>query len=146
MRQKGFTLIELLVVIGILTLLLLITLVAVNPARQFAQSNNTRRQSDVSNILSAINQYTVDHKGVLPTGMNATVKIISKANLDLCSSLVPTYIAALPVDPLTNGGAAVSDCTSNYNTNYQVVAGPSTRITVSAPATELGVSTIAVTR
>jgi prepilin-type N-terminal cleavage/methylation domain-containing protein len=33
--QKGFTLIELLVVIGIVGILLSITLVAINPARQF---------------------------------------------------------------------------------------------------------------
>ncbi len=41
-QQKGFTLIELLVVIGILTVLLSIVLVAINPARQFSQANNTK--------------------------------------------------------------------------------------------------------
>ena len=49
-RQTGFTLIELLVVIGILAVLLAIVLIAINPARQFAQ-NNTQRASDVNAIL-----------------------------------------------------------------------------------------------
>ena len=67
--QKGFTLIELLVVIGILAVLLAITLIAINPAKQFAQANNTQRSSDVNAILNAINQYMADNKGVLPAGI-----------------------------------------------------------------------------
>ncbi len=51
--QKGFTLIELLVVIGILAILLAIVLIAINPARQFAQANDTKRESDVHTILNA---------------------------------------------------------------------------------------------
>ena len=46
--KKGFTLIELLVVIGILAVLLTIVLIAINPGRQFAQANNTKRRSDVN--------------------------------------------------------------------------------------------------
>lgn len=43
--NKGFTLIELLVVIGILATLLAITLIAINPARQFAQQNHSWGES-----------------------------------------------------------------------------------------------------
>jgi prepilin-type N-terminal cleavage/methylation domain-containing protein len=52
--RKGFTLIELVVVIGILAVLLTIVLVAINPARQFKQANDTKRRSDVNAILNAV--------------------------------------------------------------------------------------------
>src|SRR3990172_8005271 len=107
---KGFTLIELLVVIGVLAILLTITLIAINPARQFSQSNNTKRRSDVNAILNAVHQYAADNKGTLPTGITAVVQNISNTAADICASVVPTYIAALPVDPLTNNGASVTDC------------------------------------
>ena len=42
--KQGFTLIELLVVIGILTVLLAIVLIAINPGKQFSQANNTQRR------------------------------------------------------------------------------------------------------
>lgn len=144
--QKGFTLIELLVVIGILAVLLAITLIAINPANQFAKANNTKRRSDVNAILNAVNQYMADNKGVLPTGITTTARTISNAGADLCTVLVPKYIAALPVDPQTNNGLEISDCLSAYVTNYEIIQSTAdSRITVSAPGAELA-ETIAVTR
>src|SRR5947209_4187972 len=70
-NQKGFTLIELLVVIGILAVLLAITLIAINPAKQFSQSNDTKRRSDVNAILNAVDQYAADNKGALPANIGA---------------------------------------------------------------------------
>src|ERR1700686_3504420 len=94
--QKGFTLIELLVVIGILAVLLAITLIAINPAKQFSQSNNTKRQSDVLAILNGVYQYAADNKGAVPGTITTSVSTISDTGADLCASLVPTYLAALP--------------------------------------------------
>ena len=51
-------------VIGIIAVLALIVLVAINPARQFALARNTQRTSNVEAILSAIGQNMVDNKGV----------------------------------------------------------------------------------
>lgn len=145
-RVEGFTLIELLVVIGILAVLLAITLIAINPARQFSQANNTKRSSDVNAVLNAVGQYAADKKGVLPTGVTTTSQIINTTAANICADLVPQYLAALPVDPLTNNGTAVTDCTAAYNTNYTVVkSATDNRITVTAPAAELGVI-LSVTR
>jgi len=147
--RKGFTLIELLVVIGILAVLLAITLIAINPARQFSQANNTKRSSDVNAVLNAVGQYAADNKGNL-TALNipTTAAVIGDGagQVDLCAELVTQYMAALPVDPLTNNGTPVTDCTSAYNTNYTIVRSANdNRITITAPAAELGAS-ITVTR
>lgn len=153
-KNKGFTLIELLIVIGILTILLAITLVAINPARQFAQANNTQRQSNVNAILNAVHEYASDHKGTLPTGITSTLKTITSTagatNVDLCSLLVPTYIADIPVDPTagtkTPATSLCSDAGATYASGYTIVAsGSASRVTVTAPSAELGV-TISITR
>jgi prepilin-type N-terminal cleavage/methylation domain-containing protein len=148
-HQKGFTLIELLVVIGILAVLLAITLIAINPARQFSQANNTKRSSDVNAILNAINQYGADNKGNLSAlGIGSSPSVIGSGSgqlSSLCTLLVTRYIAAMPVDPLTNNGTS-SDCTGSYNTNYTVSqSATDNRITVAAPAAELS-AVISVTR
>lgn len=151
-NQKGFTLIELLVVIGILAVLLAITLIAINPGRQFAQANNTQRASDVNAILNAVHQYMVDYKGVLPAGLVADGSVIEIATDDgvapaetgaaFCNALVPTYIAALPRDPQLTG--TWTDCTT-YATGYTIsVSATNNRITVVAPDTEIPPATIDV--
>lgn len=138
--SKGFTLIELLVVIGILGILLAIVLIAINPAAQFAQANNTARTNDVNTILNAIHQYGADHRGVLPAGMPAAgeTKEISTAGANICSVLVPDYVSLLPVDPDTSNGVAVADCAvaGGYVTNYSITKDASGRVTVSAPGAE----------
>lgn len=139
-NKKGFTLIELLVVIGILSILLVITLVAINPVRQFQLANNTKRRSDVNVVLNAVHQYAADHKGQLPAGITTSVQSIASGggNSDICTDIVPTYIAAVPADPLTNNGASVTDC-SSYTTGYQITkSNTNNRVTVTAPAAELG--------
>lgn len=151
--EKGFTLIELLVVIGILAVLLAITLIAINPAKQFSQANDTKRRSDVNAILNAVNQYAADNKGdigplaIPDSTAGAAVIGDGVGEVDLCDVLVPEYIAALPVDPLTNNGTPVDDCSVAYNTNYTIVQSTTnSRITVTAPATEIDPVDIFVTR
>lgn len=148
--QKGFTLIELLVVIGILAVLLAIVLIAINPARQFAQANNTQRRSDTTAILNSIHQYAADNRGNLPPGMpvSGSTSSVSSAQTGqtFCDAVVPVYIAALPRDP---SSGTFTDCT-NYDTGYNVTvataaAGSTPRVTVNAPNAELG-TVISVTR
>ncbi len=148
--QKGFTLIELLVVIGILAILLAIVLIAINPARQFAQANNTQRASDVNAILNAIHEYAADNSGKLPLNMPgpgvAAVDMKSIAGGgpgDICSDLVTKYIAAMPHDPGATG--SYTSCAA-YDTGYTVAqSATDQRVTVSAPATQIPPGTVIIT-
>jgi type IV pilus assembly protein PilA len=139
-KQKGFTLIELLVVIGILAILLAIVLVAINPGRQFEQANDTKRSSDVNAILNAIHQYAADNQGNLPFSIEPdTETAISYGALgaEFCNNLIPTYMAALPIDPAQNQEPIEPDqCdTESWNTGYFVERSATDgRITVSHPS------------
>ncbi|MES3005821.1 MAG: type II secretion system protein [Patescibacteria group bacterium] len=153
-KNKGFTLIEVLVVMGILAILATIVLIAINPSRQFKQARDTQRTSNVNAILNAIGQYAADHKGTLPTDIDATPTDISDTGADICENLVPTYMPALPADPNLTGGAMAdgqitsAECSGVgvYDTNYQVSVDTDGRITVSAVSEVTPASTISVTR
>lgn len=126
-------------------ILLPVVLIAINPAKQFAQANNTARQSNVNAILNASNQYMRDNKGTPLTGVSATAQYISKGGADICAQLVPQYIAALPSDPLANNGTAIQDCFASYDTGFLISIDSEGRVTISAPKAELG-KTISATR
>ena len=152
-QQKGFTLIEVLVVVGILAILLAITLIALNPAKHFADTRNTQRSSDVSAILNAIYQYQASNKGNLPAALISLTAdqatALSNTGVNLCSTLVPAYIADLPLDPDTTYGTrdASTTCASTaYNTGYEITksSGATARFTVTAPHAEG--ATVSVTR
>ncbi|MBC7836268.1 prepilin-type N-terminal cleavage/methylation domain-containing protein, partial [Acetobacteraceae bacterium] len=117
---KGFTLIEILIVIGIIAILAAIVIIAINPAKQFAQARNTQRESGINSILNAIGQRMADNKGVfegtfdtnkhcdqIPTGPTAISNSMGNSALGNATGnlgcLVPTYIPALPTEPLGTG-------------------------------------------
>ncbi|MEK7564051.1 MAG: type II secretion system protein [Patescibacteria group bacterium] len=132
-KNKGFTLIEILVVIGIIAILATIVIIAINPAKQFAQARNTQRESHVNTILNAVGQNLVDNKGLplstttcsgitnVPTA--TTTNIGTDSGLVNLTCLVPGYIpSALPFDP-SSGDVADTDYTIKYeNSRYTICA------------------------
>jgi type IV pilus assembly protein PilA len=149
MNRKGFTLVELLIVIGIIAVLAGVVIVALNPARQFAQARNTQRWSNVNAILNAVGQRIADNRGIFETNCAAgavptTATVMGTSTYDIAPCLVPTYLSILPYDPSAAGASYTS--TSSYNTAYTIQRDATTsRITVAAPSAELGES-ISVSR
>ncbi len=125
-KNKGFTLIEILVVIGIIALLAAIVIIAINPARQFAQARNSQRTSNLNTILNAIGQNLADNKGVTTcSGITAATTTIGTGGTNLATCLVPTYIPSeIPMDP--NGGTAA-------DTKYQISVNTNGRYMICAP-------------
>ncbi len=148
-KTKGFTLIELLVVMGIIGILAMIVLVAVNPGRQFAQARDTQRRSDLYAITNAIYQFAAEHNGRLPDTdgndetSNFPTTMTCIGNTDPCfdlasagvtgATIVPTYIAALPVDPSVG---------SQANTHYSIMVDTTGRIVASASGELAGAITV----
>ena len=140
--NKGFTLIELLIVIGIIAVLALITLVAVNPARLFGQSRDAVRESHINAITSAVAQFRAEHEGNLPdtdgddslSSFPTTPTCIGTATgcFDLgtagavedTTQIVPDYIAEMPIDPQT-GSAEDTGYSIWINANDRIVASAS---------------------
>jgi len=144
--RKGFTILEILLVITLIGILSTIALVAINPNRQLAQARNLKRKSDINAIYNALEKYTVRNRGntypeitftlqeICNTGTRSTTDDLPDNNYcegkaDL-RALVPTYIAAIPVDPQGGAYGVRRNSTNNI-------------ISVTAPEAELG-QTIAI--
>lgn len=146
--KNGFTLIEILVVIAIIAILASIVIIAINPARQFAQARNTQRSSNTNTILNAVSQRMADFRGLWKLDATCTAAIPTTStnigsgagNLNLEPCIVPTYVSVMVFDPSGGTGAATA-----ASTGYQIFKDGTGRVTVSAPFAELG-EVITVTR
>ena len=123
-----------LIILGFIAVLAAIVIVAINPARQFAQARNSQRESNVNTILNAIGQNLVDNRGVALSATTCTgigtvpgataLDIGTDTGLVNLTCLVPTYLASsVPLDP-TDGTPANTQYTLSIDTNsrYTVCA------------------------
>lgn len=147
---KGFTLIEILLVIGIIAVLATVVIVALDPAKRFKDARDSRRFSDMQSILSAVQQYIVDNKGVLPAGVDTYERQIGTENsgcelaYGICSANLPycidlstplaRYLKALPYDPATG---------SPERTHYSIQVNENNIITIrSCDSTDETISSV----
>ncbi len=141
--QKGFTLIEILLVVAAIGILAGIVILAINPNKQLGDTRNAQRRADVTTILNAVYQYSLDNNGSLPSSITTTQTEICKTG-GTCTGLVDLsvlatnekYLTSIPFDPTaatTNG------------TGYQIKKTANNRVTVVASNAEQSAS-ITVTR
>mgnify|MGYP001190450460 CR=1 FL=1 len=135
-RYEGFSLIEILVVVALIIILATITIVAINPGKNFRDTRNAQRSSDVNSILNAVTQYTTDGLpltafGTIAECTNGATPIgtgTGNANLTVLTEGDANYIVSIPLDP--SGGTA-------ENTGYTICT-IGTRVQIAAPNAEAG--------
>jgi type IV pilus assembly protein PilA len=147
--QKGFTLLEILLVVAAIAILAGIVIVAINPGKQLGDTRNAQRRSDVTTILNAVYQYSVDNNGNLPANVAVSADCTLATN-EICKAggtctglidlpelvLNQKYLVGIPNDPSTS--------TTN-GAGYHIAKNANGRVVVCAPGAEQG-ATITVTR
>lgn len=116
-KYSGFTLIEILVVVGLIAILAAITIVAINPAKNFEQTRDAQRSSDVTAILNAITQFTSEEGNTIESFLVATGFPDIDTDGDRADEMVcgtteigiATGIQASPADEDTSGTADVNE-------------------------------------
>lgn len=91
-KESGFTIIEVLIVLAIAGLIMLIVFLAV-PALQ-RNSRNTQRKTDVSAVLTAINEYANNNQGKLPTDQTTLNSALDNANLGYYQKSAVTFASS----------------------------------------------------
>lgn len=119
-KYKGFSLIEILVVVALIVILATITIVAINPAKNFRDTRNAQRSADIMQILNAVTQYTSEQGHALstlgtiatcPTTTTIVDGVADTGEVNLANVLVDDYIVAIPQDPnYESKGAVYSIC------------------------------------
>lgn len=140
--RSGFTLIELLIVIAVIAILAAAVFIALNPAQRFQQARNSRRSSDLTNLMAAIKTDQVDNGGSYVSAITSLTAdqyytvgtdaagcntgCTAKTTQAACANLTPLvtegYLGSIPFDPST-GSAANTDYYISRRANGSIEVG-----------------------
>lgn len=84
-------------------------------------SRDTQRKADLYSITNAIYQYGIENNGELPPTLTATPTDAGRYGLALENYLVPTYLAAMPVDPSYHPASVVTGYVFSIKADGRVV-------------------------
>ena len=146
-KKNGFTLVEILLVLALVSILLSIIIVAINPSKQLADSRDAQRASDMYSIAQAVYHYAADNEGDFPDTITIQDQEICKTDTESCAGLSDlsaltdseTYLIFSPVDPLC--GSVPGVCAEN-GTGYFVSVTEGGRLTIKASSSENTVITV----
>lgn len=132
--------------------LLSITLVAINPARQFKLANNTARKEYTRSISKAIDGLKLQNQGQFPPEVASSLPVgvpvpLASASgpgiITLCEYLTGVrgneqYMSRLPIDPLVDKSYSTWKNCQNFDTGFVLIesGAPGSPITVEAPLME----------
>lgn len=145
--ERGFTLLELAVVIVFFVAMLTLSLFFLRADDYTIVRNDSKRRTQVAQIVQALKKYQADHEGQLPPGITTSVKAISSGDghFDLCKYVVPTYLYDLPYDPSigvkVNGDTGTRErCNAanvKYATGFTIQQKKDGSVVVAAPAAKI---------
>ncbi len=146
-NTTGFTLVEILLALAIFSILTSVTIIAINPSKQLADSRDSEREAHVYSIVHALYQYSADEAGLFPPGLDATEKEICRTDAENCTGLYDLsdltdnelYLTSMPMDPLCDEQEGV--CTS-AGTGYFLKLMDNGRIYLSASSSENKIITV----
>ena len=120
-NKKGFTLIELLIVIAIIGVLSSVVLSSMNSAR--AKGRDAKRKAEMVSIQTALEMYRTDNNTYPSSGGNWRGAVsyggYGTGATGYIPGLVPTYMAALPLDP---AGTLDGYLYRSDGTNYKLLS------------------------
>ncbi len=124
--SQGFVLVEMLLVIAIVSILATIVLIAVNPATRIAEAGNSQRQTDLSVLRNALENYATAHRGKYPSTngeywcQDCTYADYQAKGINnwIPHLVIDGFIKYLPQDTRTNQGSACNPIPSNSYAGY----------------------------
>jgi general secretion pathway protein G len=133
-KQSGFTVVELLIIIVVVGVIAARVIVGYSNITNGAR--DSERKSEIASIVAALNRY-FDDNGAYPrcnaAGANTSPYALSASEAHnascLTDDLVPTYMPAIPTDPINTAGSSYQyHYAAGYKqltaTSYSGTAGP----------------------